>query len=61
MNLPFKGIEPTINPSAYVAPGAFIIGDVVIGPESSIWFGTVVRADVHYLAAILTSDVFGCR
>jgi carbonic anhydrase/acetyltransferase-like protein (isoleucine patch superfamily) len=49
MNLPFKGVEPTVDPSVYVAPGAFIIGDVVIGPESSIWFGTVVRADVHYI------------
>jgi len=38
-----------VDPSVYVAPGAVIIGDVVIGPESSIWFGTVVRADVHYI------------
>ena len=49
MKLPFKGIQPTIDPTAYVAPGAVIIGDVVIGPESSIWFGSVVRADVHYI------------
>ncbi|MCG6917400.1 MAG: gamma carbonic anhydrase family protein [Deltaproteobacteria bacterium] len=49
MNLPFNGAEPVIDPSVYVAPGAFIIGDVVIGPQSSIWFGTVVRADVHYI------------
>lgn len=49
MNLSFNGVQPVIDPSVYVAPGAFIIGDVVIGPESSIWFGTVVRADVHYI------------
>jgi carbonic anhydrase/acetyltransferase-like protein (isoleucine patch superfamily) len=49
MNLPFKGVYPTIDPTAYVAPGVVIIGDVVIGPESSIWFGTIVRADVHYI------------
>lgn len=49
MYLPFKGIEPTIDPTVYVAPGAVIIGDVVIGAESSIWFGTIVRADIHYI------------
>ena len=49
MNIPFQGVKPTIDPSVYVAPGAVIIGDVVIGPESSIWFGTVVRADVNYI------------
>jgi len=47
MNLSFKGIQPVIDCSAYVAPGAVIIGDVVIGPESSIRFGTTVRADLH--------------
>ena len=49
MYLSFKGIGPTIDPTAYVAPGAVIIGDVVIGAESSIWFGTIVRADIHYI------------
>jgi carbonic anhydrase/acetyltransferase-like protein (isoleucine patch superfamily) len=47
--LTFKGIEPSIDSTVYVAPGAVIVGDVVIGCESSIWFGTVVRADVHYI------------
>ncbi len=49
MNLSFKGVEPTVDPSVYVAPGAVLIGDVIVGPESSIWFGTVVRADVNYI------------
>jgi carbonic anhydrase/acetyltransferase-like protein (isoleucine patch superfamily) len=49
MNLSFKGVRPEVDPSVYVAPGAVIIGDVVIGPESSVWFGTIVRADVHYI------------
>lgn len=35
-----------IDPSAFVAPGAFIIGDVTIGPESSVWFGAVLRGDI---------------
>ncbi len=32
---------------AYVAPTAVVIGDVVLGNRTSVWFGTVVRGDVH--------------
>lgn len=45
--LPFKGIKPTIDPTAFIAPGAVIIGDVHIGPDSSVWFGCVLRGDVN--------------
>ncbi len=45
--LPWKGRLPVIHPTAYVAPNATIIGDVEIGPEASIWFGVVIRGDVH--------------
>jgi carbonic anhydrase/acetyltransferase-like protein (isoleucine patch superfamily) len=40
---------PKIDPRAYVAPGAVIIGDVEIGSDSSIWFGCVLRGDVNYI------------
>jgi carbonic anhydrase/acetyltransferase-like protein (isoleucine patch superfamily) len=33
------------HPAAWIAPNATVLGDVTIGPESSIWYGTVVRAD----------------
>lgn len=45
--LPFRGIWPKIHPSAFIAMGAVIIGDVEIGPEANIWFGCVVRGDVN--------------
>jgi carbonic anhydrase/acetyltransferase-like protein (isoleucine patch superfamily) len=45
--LPFRGARPSVAASAWLAPGAVVIGDVVIGPESSLWFGAVVRGDVH--------------
>ena len=45
--LPYQGISPAINPSTWIAPGATVIGDVEIGEESSVWFGCVVRGDVH--------------
>jgi carbonic anhydrase/acetyltransferase-like protein (isoleucine patch superfamily) len=40
-------VRPRVDPSAWLAPGAVVIGDVVIGPDSSVWFGAVVRGDVH--------------
>lgn len=45
MLLSYRGKHPRIDPSAFVAPTAVIIGDVEIGPESSIWFGAVLRGD----------------
>lgn len=44
--LPFDGIAPRIHPSAWIAPTAVIIGDVVIGADSSVFYGCVLRADV---------------
>jgi len=43
--LPFAGKSPNIDPSAFVAPTAVIIGDVTVGPQASIWFGAVLRGD----------------
>jgi carbonic anhydrase/acetyltransferase-like protein (isoleucine patch superfamily) len=42
-----NGIQPSIDSSAFVAPNADVIGDVVIGKHTSIWFQTVIRGDVH--------------
>ncbi len=42
----FEGHSPRIHPSAWVAPGAVIIGDVEIGPQASIWYGSVLRGDL---------------
>lgn len=41
-----KGVAPTLGKGTFVAPTASVIGDVVLGEESSLWFGTVVRGDV---------------
>jgi carbonic anhydrase/acetyltransferase-like protein (isoleucine patch superfamily) len=45
--LPFHGIMPKIDPTAFIAPGAVIIGDVEIGAETSVWFGCVIRGDLN--------------
>jgi carbonic anhydrase/acetyltransferase-like protein (isoleucine patch superfamily) len=47
MLLKFKKWFPKIKKSAWVAPSADVIGNVKIGKDSSIWFGVVIRGDVH--------------
>ena len=42
----FDGIEPEIDPSAFVAPTATLIGDVGLGAGASVWFGSVLRGDL---------------
>ncbi len=36
-----------IHPEAWVAPGAFVVGDVTIGAASSVWYGCVLRGDLE--------------
>jgi carbonic anhydrase/acetyltransferase-like protein (isoleucine patch superfamily) len=43
--LPFGGRTPRVAPDAYVAPGAWLIGDVTLGAEASVWFNAVLRGD----------------
>jgi len=46
---PFRGVLPTIASSAFIEDTAVIVGDVAIHHESSVWFNTVIRGDVHYI------------
>ena len=43
---PFKGIHPKVAASVFIADTARVIGDVEIGEDASIWFGSVLRGDV---------------
>ena len=43
--LPYNGIVPKIDDSAFIAPGAYVIGDVELGPQSSVWYNCVIRGD----------------
>lgn len=43
------GIAPEIHPTAWIAPGARIIGKVRIGPGASVWFGAVLRGDNEWV------------
>jgi gamma-carbonic anhydrase len=46
---PFKTIEPKIHPTAFVTDDSIIVGDVEIGEDSSVWFGSVLRGDVNFI------------
>ena len=45
MLIEYGGKKPWVDPSAFVAPTAVLIGDVEVGPQSSVWFGAVLRGD----------------
>ena len=47
MILPYRRVYPVIHPSAFVAPGADLIGRVRVARDASIWFGCVLRGDVN--------------
>lgn len=45
----YQGLRPKIAESAFIEETAAVIGDVVIGEDSSVWFNTVIRGDVHFI------------
>lgn len=47
MILNYKEYEPKIGKNSWIADSADVIGDVTMGEDCSIWFGTVIRGDVH--------------
>ena len=46
---PFNSIDPKIHSTAFIADDAIVIGDVEIGEDSSVWFGSVIRGDVNFI------------
>ncbi len=47
--LPYKSIYPKIEKTAFIAPNATIVGDVVLSAYVSIWYATTLRGDVNYI------------
>ncbi|NNL67488.1 MAG: gamma carbonic anhydrase family protein [Myxococcales bacterium] len=45
--LPYEGTLPDVHPDAWLAPGAVVIGDVTIAADASVWYGSVLRGDIH--------------
>ena len=55
--LPFGGKVPQIHETAFIAPGARIIGDVIVGAQASIWYNCVLRGDIHRIEVGARSNV----
>ena len=49
MIIVFQNKMPCIDSSAYIVENASVIGDVIVGAKSSIWFNAVIRGDVNYI------------
>ncbi len=49
MIIKYKNKIPVISKTCFIANSTNIIGDVKIGSETNIWFGTTIRADMHYI------------
>ncbi|MEP7037970.1 MAG: gamma carbonic anhydrase family protein [Acidobacteriota bacterium] len=45
----FENLASKIHETAFIAENAVVIGDVEIGAESSVWFGSILRGDVNYI------------
>src|SRR2546428_11249364 len=46
---PYGDKQPKIDPTAYLAPGARVVGDVELGSGASVWFNAVVRGDSSHV------------
>jgi carbonic anhydrase/acetyltransferase-like protein (isoleucine patch superfamily) len=58
-DIPFDVLDtrPTIDPSAFIARGAQIIGDVRLAAGSSIWYNVVLRGDINYVEVGPNSNI----
>lgn len=45
----FQDTEPKLGANVFIAENALVIGDVEIGDDSSVWYGSIVRGDVNYI------------
>ena len=52
-----RGHTPRIHETAFIAPGCRIIGNVEIGPDASVWYNCVIRADVNAIRIGARSNI----
>ena len=56
----YKGFYPKIGANVFLASGVKIIGNVEIGDNSSVWYNSVIRGDVHYIKIGKNTNVQDC-
>ncbi|HZV74090.1 MAG TPA: gamma carbonic anhydrase family protein [Conexibacter sp.] len=52
--------RPQVDPTAWIAPTAILIGDVIVGAESSVWYGSVLRGDIERIVIGDGANVQDC-
>jgi len=57
MKMNFKEWSPKLEKNAWIAEGASVIGRVEMGEDSAVWFGAVVRGDVHHIKIGARSNI----
>ncbi|MHB8580952.1 MAG: gamma carbonic anhydrase family protein [Ignavibacteriaceae bacterium] len=57
---PYLGNYPKLGENVFLASGVKIIGDVYIGDNSSVWYNTVIRGDVHYIRIGSLTNIQDC-
>ncbi len=58
--IPYKGISPSLHPSAFVADGVQLIGSVRLAQEASVWFNAVVRGDINSIEIGERTNIQDC-
>jgi len=57
---PYLDLFPDLHPTVFLASGVKIIGDVKIGQNSSVWYNSVIRGDVHYVKIGEMTNIQDC-
>ena len=57
---PYQRLYSKLGKNVFLAPGVKIIGDVEIGNNSSVWYNTVIRGDVHYIKIGESTNIQDC-
>lgn len=57
MIAPVNGKTPQVAGDAFVAPDAVVMGDVVLGPQVSVWYGAVLRGDINWIRIGARSNI----
>jgi len=57
---PYQGVYPRIDENVFLASGVKIIGNVEIGSNSSVWYNSVIRGDVHYIKIGESTNIQDC-
>jgi carbonic anhydrase/acetyltransferase-like protein (isoleucine patch superfamily) len=57
---PYRGVAPTIAAGCYIDPSAQLIGDVHLGPQSSLWMNAVVRGDTNRIRIGARTNIQDC-